>query len=114
MPHKINPIDFENSEGNLGVHCRHTLYFSVCPFASEQYCGARPPPSDSARAPLPFRRPRQPSTPGRHDQISVCDAKPDALPSGAQTDHGGTDAARTRARARTLPLALQRTSGSAR
>jgi adenylosuccinate lyase len=20
MPHKINPIDFENSEGNLGVH----------------------------------------------------------------------------------------------
>jgi hypothetical protein len=59
MPHKINPIDFENSEGNLGVHCRHTLYFSVCPFASEQYCGVRPPPSDSARAPLPFRRPRQ-------------------------------------------------------
>jgi adenylosuccinate lyase len=21
MPHKVNPIDFENSEGNLGIEC---------------------------------------------------------------------------------------------
>jgi hypothetical protein len=30
MPHKINPIDFENSEGNLGVHCRHAPLVPRC------------------------------------------------------------------------------------
>ena len=114
MPHKINPIDFENSEGNLGVHCRHTLYFSVCPFASEQYCGVRPPPSDSARAPLPFRRPRQVHLADTTRSARAMLNLTRAHPSGARTDHGGTDAAHTRARARTLPLVLQRTSGSAR
>lgn len=44
MPHKVNPIDFENSEGNLGVanavlrHLSHKLPISRwqvpnCPFA---------------------------------------------------------------------------------
>jgi len=29
MPHKVNPIDFENAEGNLGIACANFLHLSV-------------------------------------------------------------------------------------
>lgn len=39
MPHKVNPIDFENSEGNLGVSNAYLLHFSSkLPISRWQVC----------------------------------------------------------------------------
>jgi hypothetical protein len=113
MPHKINPIDFENSEGNLGVHCRHAPLVRA------------PLPRSSAAASV--RRHRIPHvlhchSDGHANQAHLADTIRSARatlnlmrshPALRQTRAGRMPLAR-RARARTLPLALQRTSGSAR
>ncbi len=71
MPHKVNPIDFENSEGNLGIANRHRALAASFREASgvalaarslgfdgaeERRCRARPQPSSLRVLP---ERPRQ-------------------------------------------------------
>ena len=39
MPHKVNPIDFENSEGNLGIANAYLSHFSSkLPISRWQVC----------------------------------------------------------------------------